>query len=45
MLDFAWAAGAQVTFSTAHEEEMGGGKYRLVPNSPGSTLPPAALAD
>jgi len=26
MLDFARAAGAQVTFSTAHEEEMGGGK-------------------
>ena len=23
---FAWAAGAQVTFSTAHEEEMGSGK-------------------
>jgi hypothetical protein len=29
--DFAWATGAQVIFPTAREEEMGGGKYRLVP--------------
>ena len=29
--DFAWAAGAQVIFPTAREDEMGGGKYRLVP--------------
>ncbi len=28
--DFAWAVGAQAIFPTAREEEMGGGKYRLV---------------
>lgn len=29
--DFAWAAGAQLVFPTATEEEMGLGKYRVVP--------------
>lgn len=29
--DFAWAAGAQLVFPTATEEEMGTGKYRVVP--------------
>jgi hypothetical protein len=29
--DFAWAFGAQAIFPTAREEQMGGGKYRLVP--------------
>jgi hypothetical protein len=29
--DFAWAAGAQVIFPTAGEEEMGTGRYRVVP--------------
>ena len=29
--DFAWALGAQAIFPTAREEQMGAGKYRLVP--------------
>lgn len=29
--DFAWAAGAQLVFPSATEEEMGTGKYRVVP--------------
>jgi hypothetical protein len=31
--EFAWAVGAQTIFPTAREEEMGGGKYRLVPTA------------
>ncbi len=39
---FAWAVGTQLIFPTASEDEMGGGKWRLVPtvgaryNLPGS---------
>lgn len=28
---FAWAVGTQLIFPTASEDEMGGGKWRLVP--------------